>query len=225
MFNQILTTNISKLFTFQHISFITVTIMLTVCATPAHSFGICQEGTEDPPLELRWKKLPRPNSLTTLPTSQLPLQLRNKTKQTLIVTISVAGALDAIREGVDLGTVIAPPLSNMNVAFDLSQFNFNIANLQYSGRLVARATARIKRKGPVDHLAYTPHAFVHMEKGKIHAYRVKKMLKKFGAGDFGNRAVSMRQWAKKRGIKLAGIGHVARSLQLSDNDGGPREER
>lgn len=215
----------TKFSTLQNMSIIAVALMLTVCPTLSNAFAICQEGTEDPPLELRWKKLPKPDSLVTLPTSQLPLLLRNKTKQTLVVTIQVAGALDAMREGIQLETIMAAPLSDTNVAFDLSQFNANIGNLQFSGRLVARAAARIKRKGPVEYLAYSPHAFVHLEQGKIHAYRIKPLQENYGFGDFGNRATKLRQWAQNRGIKLAGIGHVARNLQLNDNDGGPKEER
>ncbi len=224
MVKQTLMKNTQKFITMHTIAVIAVAVIMTACSSTGKSFSICQEGTEDPPLELHWKELPETDSLTVLATSQLPLILRNKTTQTLFVTISVAGALDAIRDGVSLGAVIIPPLTEINVAFDLSQFNFNIVNLKFSGRIVARATARKTPEGPVEHLAYTPHAFVHMEEDKIHAYRVKPMLEKFGAGDFGNRVEGFRQWAKKRGIKLVGIGHFARNLQFSDNDGGPMEE-
>jgi len=223
MLGQIVWESFRKILASLYVAVITAVVLLAGFPSFAKSASICEEGTEDPPLELRWKALPKPDSLTQLPTYELPLILRNKTQQTLFIKVAVAGALDAMREGVDLGTFIAPPLSDVNVDFDLSQFNFNIANLDFSGRLVARATARVTPSGPVEHLAYTPHAFVHTEGGRIHAYRVNSLLKKFGAGDFGDRAVNARHWAKERGVKLVGIGYVARELNVTDDDGGPRE--
>ena len=224
MLRKILTMKVTDFIPSHTLSAITVATLLAACSTSDNSVSICQEGTEDPPLELRWKELPQADSQTTLTSSQLPLLLRNKTDRTLFVTVSIAGALDAIREGVDLGMVNIPPSSEINVAFDLSEFNFDLSNLQFSGRLVARAKAFIKPEGPVEYLAYTPHAFVHMDADKIYAYRIEPMLNEFNAGDFGSKVVDMREWAKSRGIKVAGIGYVGRNLQLSDDDGGPREK-
>ncbi|MCB1922944.1 MAG: hypothetical protein KDJ27_04225 [Gammaproteobacteria bacterium] len=187
--------------------------------------AICVEGTEDAPLELRWKPLPKPDSLTTLAGGQLPLTLHNHTAHTLFVTVAVAGALDALREEVALGVVGIAPFTSTNVAFDLSAFSADVGKLAYAGRLVARALARRTPQGAVEYVAYTPHAYVHPQWRRIVAYRTPSLLKHFGAGDFAGRKRKAREWADKRGITLLGIGPAARGLQLSENDGGPREDR
>lgn len=187
--------------------------------------ALCSEGTEDPPLELLWDKLPKSDSLTTLAGNTLPMTLKNRSQHTLFVSIAVVGALDAARQQLDLGTVALAPFTDVPIAFDMSQFSFNIAYLNYSARIVARATARFTPNGDTQYIAYTPHAFLHMQGRNVLAYRARPMIERFGSGDFANRALPERQWADKRGIKLMGIGPAARGLKLTEDDGGPQKGR
>ncbi len=186
-----------------------------------HPAALCEEGTERPLLVVSWDQLPVPSSLATIPVGTLlPLTVTSELPTTVFVEVEVAAALDIVRRTVSLGTVPVPPFGSTTVELNTADFNVDLAGLDFSGRLVARATARLQ-DGVVEHMAYTPHSFVHVKNGNLKFYRKRRMLSDFYAGDFDKRVTHARDWAKERGITLVGVGHAGR-LTLDEYDGGPR---
>jgi len=183
---------------------------------------LCNEGTEEPLLVVTWNMLPNPDSLTAAPLDgMLPLTVTSKMPTTVFVDVEVAVALDEARRSLSLGTVPVQPFSSRTVLLDPADFSTDLTGLDFSGRLVARAKARLEPGGAVERMAYTPHSFLHVDDGKLQFYRETRMLQEFNAGDYKRSVAVPRQWALKRGIRLVGIGHAGR-LALSEDDGGPR---
>jgi GH24 family phage-related lysozyme (muramidase) len=135
----------------------------------------------------------------------------------------VAGALDEVRETLDAGEIVVKAKSTMTLTVDLSGFEHDLATLRYSGRLVAKAFARLQRAGAVTSIAYSPHAFVHPAGMRLMVYRTDAFVRTFNSGDFAGRAERLRRWATGRGLQVAGVSSLGTGLPLSDDDGGPQE--
>ncbi len=199
-------------------------LFLAAHASGAESIGpICNEGTETPPLVLRWAELPNAGSVATLAAPVVHLIVTNNTARSFSVRVLVAGALDEVRETLDAGEITVKAHGTMTLPVNLAGFAHGLGSLRFSGRLVAKGFARLQRAGPVTDVAYSPHAFVHPEGTRLKAYRTDALVQSYGAGDFAGRAVPLRRWAAARGLRLAGVGSLGRGLALSDDDGGPQE--
>jgi len=212
---------------------ISSTVLGLLLATPAahgslpyttHSAGpVCNEGTETPPIELTWKQLPGPGSIAKLAAPAVQLSIANNTTTTLRVRVIVAGALDEIRETLEVGEAIVQPKSASILTVDLSRFKRGLGTLRFSGRMVAKGFARPASGGLVSNLVYSPSAYFHKEGSLLVAYRSDALALYYRAGDFANRAERQRRWAAGRGLRLVGIGTLGAGLNLTDNDGGPQE--
>lgn len=188
------------------------------CENPA---ALCEEGTEEPNLTIVWDQLPGPDSLTTAPVGTLlPLTVTSRLQTTVFAEVEVSAALDAVRRTISLGSVPVPPFGSTTVQLNLADFNFDLADLDFSGRLVARVMV-LADDSIVQQMAYTPHGFVHVANGNLKLYRTARMLTEFYAGDYDKIVVDAREWASQRGIKVVGVGHAGR-LVLTEDDGGPR---
>lgn len=200
---------------------------LTACigAECENPFALCEEGTEPPPLVLSWDPLPDDDTLAMLPLgAMIPLTVYSELPVTMLVDVEVAAALDKVRRTVSLGTTPLPPFGSATLFLDPAAFGVDLAGLDFSGRLVARATARQTPGGPVERMAYTPHGYLHLDGGEIFFYGRLRMLNQFHAGDYGEIATPEREWARLRGIRLVGVGHAGR-LSLTEDDGGPPAPR
>lgn len=184
---------------------------------------LCNEGTGTPPLGLAWRELPDEGSVASLSAPVVHLSVTNNTRANLRVRVLVAGALDAFRQTLSPGEIVVKARTTSILAVDLSAFQYDLAALRFSGRLVAKGIARPESGGAVAHLAYSPHSFVHPQGGGLAAYRTGALLQQFGAGDFAGRAPELRRWAADRGLRLGGIGSLGAGRPLTDHDGGPQE--
>jgi len=137
--------------------------------------------------------------------------------------VIVAGALDEVRETLEVGEAIVQPKSASILTVDLSRFKRGLGTLRFSGRMVAKGFARPASGGLVSDLVYSPSAYFHKEGSWLVAYRSDALVQQFRAGDFANRAERQRRWAAGRGLRLGGIGTLGAGLNLTDNDGGPQE--
>ncbi|MEA2560417.1 MAG: hypothetical protein QOH06_1921 [Acidobacteriota bacterium] len=205
---------------------------LFLLTTPAHGTlpytthpagPICNEGTETPPIALTWKQLPEAGSIAKLAATNMQLAVTNNTTVSLRVRVLVAGALDEVRETLEVGEAVVQPKSTSILTVDLSRFKRDLGTLRFSGRMVAKGFARPVSGGIVSDLAYSPYAYIHKEAGRLVAYRSDALARYYRAGDFANRAERQRRWATNRGLRLGGIGTLGTGLNLTDNDGGPRE--
>lgn len=184
---------------------------------------ICNEGTGTPPIELTWSQLPEAGSVVKLSSSLVQITIANNTRAALRVRVIAAGALDEVRETLEVGEAVVQAGSKATLTLDLSRFQRDLGTLRFSGRMVAKGFARPVTGGLVSNLAYSPYAYVHKQDGRLWFYRSDVLLQQFRAGDFANRAERMRRWAAARGIRVVGIGVLGPGLKLSDDDGGPRE--
>lgn len=184
---------------------------------------ICKEGTETPPIELTWSQLPEAGSVVKLGTSLTQISIANNTRTALRVRVLVAGALDEVRETLEVGEAVVQPGSKSTLTVDLARFQRDLGTLRFSGRMVAKGFARPTSGGLVSDLAYSPYAYVHKQDGRLLIYRGDALHQQFRAGDFGGRAERMRRWAANRGIRLGGVGVLGSGLKLTDDDGGPME--
>lgn len=184
---------------------------------------ICNEGTGTPPIELTWSQLPEAGSLAKLGTSLVQISIANNTRAALRVRVIVAGALDEVRETLEVGEAVVQGGSKSTLTLDLSRFQRNLGTLRYSGRMVAKGFARPATGGLVSNLAYSPYAYIHRQDGRLWFYRSDVLLNQLRAGDFANRAERTRRWAAAQGLRVGGIGVLGTGLKLTDDDGGPRE--
>jgi len=184
---------------------------------------VCNEGTETPPIELTWMQLPEAGSVVKLGSPLVQISIANNTRAGLRVRVILAGALDEVRETLEVGEAVVQPGAKSTLTVDLSRFKRDLGTLRFSGRMVAKGFARPERGGLVSDLAYSPYAYFHKEGGRLVAYRSDALAQLFRAGDFANRAERQRRWAATRGLRLGGIGVLGGGLNLTDDDGGPRE--
>ncbi|HBL32182.1 MAG TPA: hypothetical protein DD490_35620, partial [Acidobacteria bacterium] len=135
--------------------------------TAGASGAACNEGTGTPPLGLTWQELPSEASIVNLSVPLVHLAVTNNTKATLRVRVRVGGALDAVRKTIDAGEVVVKAKSTAVVTVNLAAFQYSFTSLQLAGRLVAKGIARRESTGPVAHVAYSPHAYLHPQGGGI----------------------------------------------------------
>ncbi len=79
---------------------------------------ICNEGTETPPIELTWKQLPEAGSIVRLGAPTVQLSIANNTTVSLRVRVLVAGALDEVRETLEIGEAIVQPRLTSTLTVD-----------------------------------------------------------------------------------------------------------
>ena len=190
-------------------------------ATSLTPWPDCLEGTEGPALELVWQGLPDEDSHFRQPGWGLTLTLVNHTGRELLVELSAAAVLDDQRESMTVGNVVIGAGSVISLPVNVGALGVNPSTLDYSARLVAKAIARVDDGMPVAYLAYSPHAFYHVENGRLHVYRRSALIDTYGSGDYGDRALVIRQWAADRGLRPLSVGRYNSDLPLTDDDGGP----
>ena len=193
-------------------------------ATASDKFP-CAEGTGTPTLELAWRGLAEEDDLFRTPGTTADLVVANHGTQVLFVELSASAVLDDRRETQNLGLLPVPAGGVMTIPVDLGAFGVALAGLDFSGRLSAKGVARADQGAPVAAVGYAPPVFFHEHDGNLLVYRRTVLLDQYAAGDFGNRATKLRQWIADRGLRLLGVSYYDPDLPLSDDDGGPPQDR
>ncbi len=172
-------------------------------------------------VELQWIDLPETTSEIVLAGTNTDLRLRNNTSDPLFFTVQVGGALDDHRETLELGEFLVAANSEILLTVDLASFNHDIFQLEFSARLVAKASGRLNSGGLLEKVAYSASAFFHTAQGQISLYSDEVYFDTYDSGDFKGQATAARLAAENMGLKILGIGKLGAGLDLTDDDGGP----